>query len=322
MTMRVLVVARSQSPRVALELLGAARTLEGTIFAVCLGPAAASTAETLRAHGADEALWWDDPVLETSPGEAGLQVLQRACAETTPGLVLFPADSAGREWAPRLAWRLGAGLVSECSGWDLGPDGRLRFHRPVYGGKAIATMISRRPMQIAVVQPGSFSVPPHPRRAGRIVRRLEYPVTRQETWPRVVEHVAQSAGGPALEDAAIVIGGGRGLGNGENFKVLLELARVLGGAVGVTRAAVDEGWAPASWQIGQTGKSVRPDLYLAVGISGASQHLAGVGRAKMIAAINTDREAPIFSAASLGVVGDCRKILPPLITVLREMLGL
>lgn len=321
MTMKALVVARGQSLKAARELLGAARTLGAPVAAFCLGPDAASAAEDLRTHGADEALWWDDPAFEASPGEAGLQALQHACVETAPALVLLTADSAGRDWAPRLAWRLGAGLVTECVGWDVDGAGRLHFRRPVYGGKAVATMVSRRPMQMAVVQPGSFAAPspvPNPRGT---VRRFECVVTGQESWPRVVERVAEAAAGPALTDAAIVVAGGRGLGGAENFTLLEDLARVLSAAVGASRAAVDEGWAPTSWQIGQTGKSVHPNLYLAIGISGASQHLAGVTRAKTIVAINTDKDAPIFGTARLGVVGDYREILPPLVATLREMLG-
>jgi len=322
MTMKALVVARSQSLKAARELLGAARTLGGPVTAFCLGSDAASAAEDLRTHGADEILWWDDPAFDASPGEAGFQVLQRACAETAPALVLFAADSAGRDWAPRLAWRLEAGLVTECVGWEVDGAGRLRFKRPVYGGKAMATIVSRHPVQMAVVQPGSFAAPspvPNPRGT---VRRFECIVTGQaESWPRVVERAVEAAGGPALGDAAIIVAGGRGLGGAENFKLLEDLARVLSAAVGASRAAVDEGWAPTSWQIGQTGKSVRPDLYLAIGISGASQHLAGVTRAKTIVAINTDKDAPIFGTARLGVVGDYREILPPLVATLREMLG-
>jgi electron transfer flavoprotein alpha subunit len=321
MTMKVLVVARSQSAKMAIELLGAARALGGPVAAVCLGPGAASAAENLLASGADEVFWWDDPTLQASPGEAGVRALEFAFAAIAPALVLFSADSAGRDWAPRLAWNSGAGLVTECVGWEVGDDGRLLFHRPVYGGKAMATIVSRQPVQMAVVQPGSFPAPPPVSNPHGRVRRLECTVTAKEAWPRVVEHVPEPAGGPALEDAAIVVAGGRGLGSGENFKLLRELARTLGAAIGASRAAVDEGWASASWQIGQTGKSVRPNLYLAIGISGASQHLAGARQAKIIVAINADKEAPIFSAARIGVVGDCRCMLPPLLAALREALG-
>jgi electron transfer flavoprotein alpha subunit len=315
-----MVVARSRSPRIAAELLGAARTL-GPVTAVCLGRGAASAAEDFRAFGADEVLWWDDPALDVSPGEAGLQALECARTVTAPSLILFSADSAGRDWAPRLAWRWGAALVTECTGWEVGDDGRLLFHRPVYGGKATATIVSSCPVQMAVVQPGSFPVPPPVPGASTIVRRLECAVTPKESWPRIVERVPEAGDGPALEDAAIVVAGGRGLGSAENFKLVQELARILGAAVGASRGAVDEGWAPASWQIGQTGRSVRPNLYLAIGISGAAQHLAGARQAKTIVAINADKHASIFGAASLGVVGDCRSMLPPLVGVLREMLG-
>jgi electron transfer flavoprotein alpha subunit len=268
--------------------------------------------------GADEALWWDDPAFATSPGEAGLSVLVRACGEVKPDLILFPSDSAGRDWAPRLAWRLGAGLITECAGWESGPDGGLRFLRPVYGSKAIAAIVALSRVQIAVVRSGSFPVPARVPAPGAS-RRLDHAIVADGAWPRVVEHVVEAADGPALEEAAVVVAGGRGLGGMDNFRLLQDLADVLGAAVGASRAAVDAGWAPASSQIGQTGKSVRPDLYLAVGISGASQHLAGAAGAKTVVAINTDRDAPIFDVARLGVVGDCGQILPALVAALRAM---
>jgi electron transfer flavoprotein alpha subunit len=319
--MKTLLVAQRSSVKAARALLGAARALGGPVAACCLGPEAVAVAEDLRGHGADEVVWWDDPTLQAAPGEAGLHALQRACGETTPALILFPADSAGRDWAPRLAWRIGASLVTECSGWDQDGDGRLRFRRPIYGGKAVATIVARCSVQMAVVQPGAFVAPaPVPNPTGA-VRHLECAVAPQDGWPRVVTRALQVSEGPALEEASIIVAGGRGLGGADGFKLLEELARVLGAATGASRAAVDEGWVPASWQIGQTGKSVHPDLYFAIGISGASQHLAGVTRATTIVAINTDKDAPIFIAARLGIVDDYKQILPALTAALREMSG-
>lgn len=319
--MKVLVVAPVRSVKAARELVGAGETLGGPVIVVCLGPNAAAAVPDFLSSGADEVLWWDEPALAATSGEAALAALVTACEEIRPEVVLLTGDSAGRDWAPRLAWRLGAGLVTECTGWEAGPDGRLHFQRPVYGGKAVATIASRCPIQMAVVQPGSFAAPEFaPGRQGT-VRRLEVAAVPAESWPRVLERVAEAAAGPGLENASIVIAGGRGLGGAENFTLLKELADVLGAAVGASRAAVDEGWAPSSWQIGQTGKAVRPDLYVAVGISGASQHMAGVAGAKTIVAINTDKDAPIFASARLGVVGDYRQVLPALIAALRELLG-
>jgi electron transfer flavoprotein alpha subunit len=216
---------------------------------------------------------------------------------------------------------LSAGLVTECVGWQMDGAGPLHFKRPVYGGKAVATIVVRHPLQMAVVTPGSFAAPspvPHPKGT---VRRLECTVMVQEAnCPRVVERVTEAAAEPSLEDAAIVVAGGRGLKGTQNFKLLEDLAQVLSGTVGASGAAVAEGWAPTSWRIGQTGKSVRPNLYLAIGISGASLHLAGLTRAKAIVAINTDKYAPIFKTARLGIVGDYQQILPPLVAALREIL--
>jgi electron transfer flavoprotein alpha subunit len=304
--MNVLVAGRTA--KAVRELIGGARGL-GRVTALMLG----QPAEDL---GCDETLWFDDPALEASPSEAGLAALQAACREVSPDLVLLPADSGGRDWAPRLAWRLGAGLVTDCVGWDL-ESGEPRFRRPVYGGKAVAVFAVRTPVRVAVVRPGSFG-PAEP--APSPLRRLEVPVAGE--LPSIAERDAEAAAaGPSLEDAAVIVSGGRGLGGPENFKRLEELASVLGAALGASRAAVDEGWVPASWQIGQTGKSVRPDLYIAVGISGASQHMAGVSAAKTIVAVNTDGEAPIFEAARLGVVGDYREVLPALTAALRQELG-
>jgi electron transfer flavoprotein alpha subunit len=318
--MKVLVVSRKQSHLAARELIGAGQSL-GAVAALCLGPGADAAAENLCLFGADEALWWDGPAFATSPSEAGLSAVERACDELNPDLILFPSDSAGRDWAPRLAWRLGAGLITECAGWEPGPEGALRFFRPVYGSKAVAAIVALSRVQIAVVRSGSFPLPPRASAPRGARRRLDHVVVADAAWPRVVEHVVEAAEGPALEEATVIVAGGRGLGGEENFRLLRDLAGVLGAAVGASRAAVDAGWAPASTQIGQTGKSVRPELYLAVGISGASQHLAGAAGAKTIVAINTDKDAPIFDVARLGVVGDCGHILPALVAALREMRG-
>lgn len=277
------------------ELVGAGKSV-GSVTALCFG----SPVEDL---GADEVL--------VGP-EADLAVVEAAVREARPDLILFAADSFGRDVAPRLAWRLKAGLVTDCIGWDE----ELRFHRPVYGGKAVAVFTVHSPMKVAVVRSGAFpAAPPAP----NPVRRLD---TRVPDAPlRVVEHVKEAGSGPSLADARVVVSGGRGLGDGAAFKQIEELAAVLGAAVGASRAAVDEGWVPASWQIGQTGKSVRPELYVAVGISGASQHMAGVTAAKHIVAINSDGDAPIFETARLGVVGDYREVLPALTAALKEVLG-
>lgn len=312
----VLVIAPvrgGQPARDALALLGAARPLAGPgrVVAAAVGEGADRAAAVLLAHGADAVY-----TAEGAAGEAAVDAVEAACRRSGARLVLFPGDLDGRDWAPRVAWRLGAGLVSECTGWRL-QEGRLEFLRPVYGGKALAVEAVLAEPVMAVVRPGTFPVPPADAGRRGEVLALEVPAAGRGTV--LVERVAEVESGPSLEDARIVVAGGRGLGGPENFQLLKELADVLGAALGASRAAVDEGWVPASWQIGQTGRSIRPELYVAVGISGASQHMAGVAGAKTIVAINTDPSAPIFEQAHLGVVGDYRQILPPLIAALREL---
>jgi electron transfer flavoprotein alpha subunit len=319
----VLVVAavRGGRPaRGAAELLGAARSLVdaaggpfagGRVAAAAVGEGAEEAAAGLVAWGADMVY-----AAEGAAGEAAVGAVEAACRDSGAGLVLFPSDSSGRDWAPRVAWRLGAGLVSECVGWRREGE-RLAFVRPVYGGKAVGVEMVTADVAMAVVRPGAFSAPaPDPARRGA-VRRL--PPGAADAWPQLTGRVTDAASGPALEEARVVVAGGRGMGGAESFRLLEELAQVLGGAVGASRAAVDAGWVPASWQIGQTGKSIRPELYVAVGISGASQHMAAVAAAGTIVAINTDPEAPIFEQARLGLVGDYRQVLPPLIQALREL---
>jgi electron transfer flavoprotein alpha subunit len=307
-----------------LDLLGGARELAdqtgGKVTVVALGQAADQVAAKLIAHGADDVLTCTESALESAPGEAGVVALEAAYRASTPSVILLVADSYGRDWAPRLARRIDAGLITDVTGWSL-VDGRVSFTRQVFGGKANAVMASRRPVAIATVKPGASSArAPDPNRAGS-VRDLGVSISATENWPQVIETSAETASGPRLEDAKIIVSGGRGLGGPENFKYLQELADVLGGAVGASRAAVDSGWVPATWQVGQTGKTVAPNLYIAVGISGASQHMVGCSRSKIMVAINTNKDAPIFEQARLGVVGDYKEVVPHLMAVLKEMLG-
>jgi electron transfer flavoprotein alpha subunit len=310
--------------RAVSELLGGAREAAqrrgGAVWAAALGDGAPAAAADLVAHGADVVLTWEDGALQRQPADAGVAALQAAAAEAGASLLLLPADSRGRDWAPRLAYRLKGGLVSECIGWRWGDGAEPTLLRPVYGGKAVQEEVPEAPVTLAVMRPGALAaLEPDPSRHGD-VRPLAVSFDGAGR-PELVEQVVEASEGPKLEEARVIVSGGRGLGGPENFRMLQDLADVLGAAVGASRAAVDEGWVPASWQIGQTGKSVRPDLYLAFGISGASQHMAGLAAAKTIVAVNSDEQAPIFETARLGVVGDYRQILPPLIDACRRLLG-
>ena len=306
-----------------IDLLGGGRAIAdetaGQVAVVALGSGAEGVVGELIARGADEVLTWSDPGLNATPGEAGVAALSAAVVATGADVILLVADTAGRDWAPRLAFRIEAGLVTEATGWTL-TDGKLTFTRMVFGGKAQAVYTSRRPVAVATLKPGAcVAREAEPGRTGQ-VRALEVRLESSANWPTLVETVVEAPKGPSLDDAKRIVSGGRGLGGPENFSYLNDLADVLGAAVGASRAAVDAGWVPVTWQIGQTGKIVAPDLYIAVGISGASQHLAGCSQAKAIVAINTAEDAPIFDRARLGVIGDYREVVPALTAVLREML--
>ncbi len=308
----------------ARDLVQSAGTLAaetgGELGVLALGTGAQIAADTLRAAGADVVLTCEEEALDTAPGEAGLAALVAGCEVLRPSLVLLPADSLGRDWAPRLGYRLGAGLVTEVTDWSL-EEGRPVFQRLVFGGKAIATMTVAGGPAIATVRPGAGRRDEPPRAGRGEARDLGLAIEAWPSWPRLLRRQTEERQGPGLEEARAIVSGGRGLGGPEGFEPLGELALTLGGAVGASRAAVDEGWAPPTWQIGQTGKTVAPDLYVAVGISGASQHLVGCSRAKTIVAINRDPEAPIFDYARLGVVGDWREVVPALTVALKEMLA-
>ncbi len=297
-----------------------AAEMEARLIVLALGTGATTAAQALREAGADEVVTCEEEALDASPGEAGLVALERACELTGPALVLLPADSLGRDWAPRVAYRLDAGLVTEVTDWSL-EAGRPVFQRLVFGGKAIATMAVAGGPAVATVRPGAGRRDQPPRPGQGELRTLGIRIAPDPRWPRVVRRQAEERQGPGLEEARVIVSGGRGIGGPEGFGPLRELAGALGGAVGASRAAVDEDWVPPTWQIGQTGKTVAPDLYIAVGISGASQHLVGCARAKTIVAINRDAEAPIFDYARLGVVGDWREVLPALTAAVKEMLA-
>lgn len=262
-----------------------------------------------------------DPFPARPAGEALLAALVAACRRLQPTLVLLPGDLHGRELAPRLAARLGAGLLTECTGFALDPaGGGLVATRPVYGGKAVAEVSWITSGKVATIRPRAFAAaadtaPALPATAETL------PLPDLASAPDPVEILQESmadGAGAQLENARIVVSGGRGLGGPEGFTWLQELAQLLGGTVGASRAAVDAGWAPSALQVGQTGKAVAPELYVAVGISGAPQHLAGISAARHVVAINTDAEAPIFRRATVGIVGDWRQVVPELIAALRR----
>lgn len=323
----VLVVAPAYEGRVgrtSLELLGGARKVGKArgmeVEAALLGKGAGVAAPQVWQYGVKRVYVGDHPAIVPGELEAFYLAAVEACRAARPGVVLLVADSVGREVGPRLAHRLSGGIVTECTEIQAGQDGEVSFLRPVYGGKAVATYRLVELPVVVTVKPRTLEIPGEEPVSGEAVP-LELSIDPEGLKARVVEIVSEEVTGVKLEDAPVVVGGGRGIGGSDGFQLLGELARLLKGAVGASRAAADAGWVPPTWQIGQTGKTIRPDLYIAVGISGATQHIAGVSGAKVIVAINKDPEAPIFKIAHLGVVADYKKVLPPLIQKIKELVG-
>jgi electron transfer flavoprotein alpha subunit len=241
--------------------------------------------------------------------------------QVTPRLLLFIADTTGRELAPRVAYRINAGIASECINLTISEDTRqILIHKPVYGGKAIAQMVAKS-AQVITLRERCFEPIERDDSLQADTVPIEVDLPDISEGVQLVEFVEEEFTGIKLEDARIIVSGGRGIGGKEQFKEIEELAEIVKGAVGSSRAAVDAGWMPPSFQVGQTGKIVAPDLYIAVGISGASQHLAGMSGSKCIVAINKDPDAPIFRAAQFGIVEDYKKILPGLKAKVKERLS-
>jgi electron transfer flavoprotein alpha subunit len=300
---------------VGYELLSKGRELADTLntelCAVCFGHNVKGI-EQLTACGADKIYLIDDPAFTTLSEDAYVAELVRLIKLHKPEIVLAGATPFGRSFFPRVAAILKTGLTADCTGLDIDTEKKLlRQTRPTFGGNVMATIIcpSRRP-QMSTVRPRVFKKKllqaPHP---GKIIK-VDFNKEAISSKTKILNFVADLTEKVALEDADIIVSGGRGLGKPENFKLIRDLATALGAAVGSSRPPVDEGWIPYSHQVGQTGKTVCPKLYIAVGISGAVQHMAGMQTSDCIIAINDDPEAPIFQIAKIGIVGDLFKVVP------------
>ncbi len=307
------------------ELLGEGRRLAdklGTeLSAVLLGDEVESLASVLIAHGADKVYLAQDPVLAHYRTGPYTDILAGMIYQYKPEAILVSATPQGRDLAPRVAARVGAGLTADCTGLDIDDADKLLVQtRPAFGGNLMATIVCRqaRP-QMSTVRPGVMkALDPDPARKGEVVP-VPVKLDERAILTKVVGIIHQADEGKVnLQDAAIIVSGGRGLGKPENFALIRELAAAIGGAVGASRAAVDAGWIPAYHQVGQTGRTVQPKLYIACGISGAVQHLAGMGSSECIIAINKDPSAPIFNVATYGIVGDLFEIVPKLTKALKE----
>ena len=292
-----------------------ADTLGETVTALVLGSGVNGIAGELGKYGADKILAGDDPALADYTTDAYTNVLFDVVKDNDPGILLLGASSQGRDLSARLAARLEVGLAMDCIALRLDGE-KLIATRPMYGGKVLAEVALEGIPQMSAIRPNVMEIVEAPK-AGDVERVA---INTGVVKTRVVEKRVETASRVDLTEADVIVSGGRGMG-GPDFSLLEELAQFLGGTVGASRSAVDEGWRPHSDQVGQTGKVVTPNLYIACGISGAIQHLAGMGSSKYIVAINKDQEAPIFKKADFGIVEDLFKAVPAIMDELKKLKG-
>ncbi|HXQ19450.1 MAG TPA: electron transfer flavoprotein subunit alpha/FixB family protein [Acidimicrobiales bacterium] len=299
-----------------LELLTEARQLGGTVEAVAWGPDTASVAAALGEYGATTVYDVGDigAALPGAPVSGAIAALVQS--GNRPDILLVPASYDGRDVAGRLSVKLDRPLLTNVT--DLVDGDSVSSQHPLFGGTMIVTArFSGEGPQIFVIRAKSFAAEPAGGGPANVVS-APAPEVGATNGAVVKDRHAEERSGPKLDEASIVVSGGRGLGAAEHYALIEELAKLLGGAAGASRAIVDAGWVPYSYQVGQTGKTVKPTVYLACGISGATQHMVGMKGSKHIIAINKDQDAPIFSIADLGIVGDVHKVLPALIEALKS----
>lgn len=307
-----------------LECVNLARNLTdgGRVGAVLVGPEMRSKAAELFAHGVDTVYLAEDPSLGTYNAASFVRVTQAAIEAAGPALILFAATAMGRDLAPRVAGRIGVPWLAEAIELGYTTDHQLQARKSMYGGKVFSTLQTKGdPPHVASVRPGAFALgEPRQDRTGEIVD-LEKPEDPLSLRARVVEVLASAGETVDLQEAEIVVSGGRGLKAPEHFALVRELAEAFGGAVGASRAVVDAGWIDHQHQVGQTGVAVAPKLYIACGISGAIQHLAGMRSSGCIVAVNKDPDAPIFQVADFGIVGDLFEVVPVLTEEMKKVIS-
>lgn len=314
---------------IAFELLGKAKDLAADlntdVTAVLIGADVKGLADSLAAYGADKVIVVDDPELKIYRTEPYTHALASVINKYKPEIMLVGATAIGRDLGPRVSARVATGLTADCTQLDIGDfpmnpvEGKEQKHnqllmtRPAFGGNTIATIAcpDNRP-QMATVRPGVMQKIEKIEGAKANIEEFNPGFTPDNKYVEVMDVVKAVSETVDIMDASILVSGGRGIGSPENFKMLEELAEALGGEVSCSRAVVDNGWKVKDLQVGQTGKTVRPQVYVAVGISGAIQHVAGMEEADLIIAINKDETAPIFDVADYGIVGDLNKIVPEL----------
>lgn len=301
---------------VSFELIGKgrelAKVLECQVTAVLLGLGISQLTGVLSDFGADQVIVVEDQALETYMTEPYTHAMTQVINRYKPEIVLFGATAIGRDLAPRVSARVHTGLTADCTGLEIDPEsGCLMMTRPAFGGNIMATIVcpEHRP-QMATVRPGVMKRESGIFGTGCRVEQVDLPDLTDHVNVEIVEIIKKVSKKMDIMDAKVLVSGGRGIGRAEGFRQLEELAGVLGGTVASSRAAVDAGWVEKDRQVGQTGKTVRPSLYIACGISGAIQHLAGMEEADIIIAINKDPSAPIFEVADYGVVGDVNTVIP------------
>ena len=320
---------------IAFELLGKAKDLakdlNTEVTAVLIGSGVKGLADQLAEYGADKVIVVDDPELKDYRTEPYAHALSSVIEKYKPEIMLVGATAIGRDLGPRVSARVATGLTADCTVLEIGDfplqavPGQEQLHnqllmtRPAFGGNTIATIACpyNRP-QMATVRPGVMQKIAPVKGAKAVVEEFNPGFTPDNKYVEILDIVKAVTETVDIMDAKILVSGGRGVGSPENFKILEDLAEVLGGTVSCSRAVVDSGWKPKDLQVGQTGKTVRPNVYFAIGISGAIQHLAGMEESDIIIAINKDETAPIFDVADYGVVGDLNKIVPVLTEKIRE----
>jgi electron transfer flavoprotein alpha subunit len=304
------------------EALGAARSIAagGTLTAAVFGPNADALAKEAIALGADSALTCDDATFADFRPEPVIALLAKIAKDTNADVIVTGASTRGREVTGGLAVELNAAAIADVTALEL-QDGQIVATRPVYAGKLLAAVAPVRTPAIITTRSRAFPMPEADASRSGSVTSVTPVLSEDAIASKVVDFLTEGEGEVSLGDARIIVSGGRGVGGPDGFKPVAELAKALGGALGASRAAVDAGWIPYAHQVGQTGRTVSPDLYIACGISGAIQHQAGMRTAKLIVAINTDADAPIFKLARYGVVGDLFKIVPALTAEFKKRLG-
>lgn len=322
MSKNVFVIAEQRDgelQKVSTELIGKARELADDlgqeVYAILLGENVKAKADVLIHHGADKVIVVDHPLLKEYVTEPYAKSIYAIVQKYDPEIVLFGATSIGRDLAPRLAARIHTGLTADCTGLAIDEETRLlRMTRPAFGGNLMATIVCQnfRP-QMATVRPGVMTPMENDNnRKGEVIME-DVGLTDADMNVKIIEVAKEEKKKLDITEARILVSGGRGLGGPEGFDLLAELAEAMEGEISSSRASVDAGWIEKARQVGQTGKTVRPDIYFALGISGAIQHLAGMEESGLIIAINKSDAAPIFDVADLGIVGDLHKVLPKLI---------